>query len=51
MADVFAFSSIPIVDFSRLQNPETKDEALAELRQAIFVVGFLYLTNTGLEVG
>ena len=44
------FSSVPIVDFARLNDPSTKDEELANLRQAIFVVGFLYLTNTGLEV-
>lgn len=45
-----SFSSIPIIDFARLQDPATKDETLAQLRDAIFVVGFLYLTNHGLEV-
>ncbi|KAJ5601218.1 Oxoglutarate/iron-dependent dioxygenase [Penicillium lagena] len=44
------FSSVPTVDFTRLTSPETKSEELAKLRDAIFVVGFLYLTNTGLEV-
>ncbi|RJE20447.1 Oxidoreductase, 2OG-FeII oxygenase family [Aspergillus sclerotialis] len=44
-----SFSSIPIIDFRQLQDPATKDEALAKLRDAIFVVGFLYLTNHGLE--
>lgn len=48
MAD--AFSSIPIIDFSRLQNASTREEALSQLRDAIFRVGFLYLTNHGLEV-
>ncbi|KAJ5143432.1 uncharacterized protein N7515_002219 [Penicillium bovifimosum] len=43
------FSSVPIVDFARLSDPVTKDEELAKLREAIFLVGFLYLTNTGLE--
>ncbi|KAJ6179971.1 hypothetical protein N7519_010432 [Penicillium mononematosum] len=43
------FSSVPIVDFARLNDSVTKDEELANLREAIFVVGFLYLTNTGLE--
>ncbi|EYE91345.1 isopenicillin N synthase family dioxygenase [Aspergillus ruber CBS 135680] len=43
------FSSIPIIDFSRLQSPSTKEEALEQLRDAIFRVGFLYLTNHGLE--
>lgn len=44
------FSSIPIIDFSRLQDPSTKEETLEQLRDAIFRVGFLYLTNHGLEV-
>jgi isopenicillin N synthase-like dioxygenase len=48
MADTF--SSIPIIDFRRLQDPQTKAEALTELREAIFLAGFLYLTNHGLEV-
>lgn len=46
-----SFSSIPIIDFQRLQDPRTKEETLAQLRDAIFIVGFLYLTNHGLEVG
>ena len=41
---------MPIVDFARLNDPVTKNEELSKLREAIFVVGFLYLTNTGLEV-
>lgn len=48
MAD--AFKSIPVIDFGRLQDPSTKEEALTQLRDAIFRVGFLYLTNHGLEV-
>lgn len=44
------FSSVPIVDFARLSSPAEKNEELPKLRDAIFVVGFLYLTNTGLEV-
>lgn len=44
------FSSVPTVNYSRLNNPATKDAELLKLREAIFVVGFLYLTNTGLEV-
>jgi hypothetical protein len=47
MAD---FSSIPIIDFGRLQDPSTKEETLVQLREAIFLVGFLYLTNHGMEV-
>ena len=48
--DQYAFKSVPIINFSQLQNQATRDRALAELRNAIFVVGFLYLTHTGLEV-
>lgn len=44
------FSSVPTVDFIKLTSPDTKSEELAKLRDAIFVVGFLYLTKTGLEV-
>ncbi|KAB8237538.1 hypothetical protein BDV23DRAFT_170489 [Aspergillus alliaceus] len=47
MADTF--SSIPIIDLRRLQDPLTKAEALEQLREAIFQVGFLYLINHGLE--
>ncbi|KAJ5355525.1 Oxoglutarate/iron-dependent dioxygenase [Penicillium cataractarum] len=43
------FSSVPQVDYSRLKDPSTRDDELTKLREAIFVVGFLYLTNTGLE--
>lgn len=44
------FSSVPTVNYSRLNNPTTKHAELLKLREAIFAVGFLYLTNTGLEV-
>jgi isopenicillin N synthase-like dioxygenase len=44
------FTTVPTVDFARLKNPATKSEELARLRDAIFIVGFLYLVNTGLEV-
>ncbi|THD00337.1 hypothetical protein EYZ11_000230 [Aspergillus tanneri] len=42
------FSSIPLIDWQALHS-DTKPEALAQLRDAIFQVGFLYLTNHGLE--
>lgn len=45
-----SFTSIPLVDFGRLRNPETKKAELEVLRAAVFDVGFLYLVNTGLEV-
>ncbi|CAI7629745.1 unnamed protein product [Penicillium pancosmium] len=43
------FSSVPKVDYARLQDKATRQEELDKLQNAIFVVGFLYLTNTGLE--
>lgn len=45
------FQSLPIVDFKALQDEKTKPEALEKLKHALFSVGFLYLANTGLEVG
>lgn len=45
-----SFSYVPQVDYARLQDKATREEELVKLRNAIFVVGFLYLINTGLEV-
>ncbi|EED21038.1 oxidoreductase, 2OG-Fe(II) oxygenase family, putative [Talaromyces stipitatus ATCC 10500] len=44
-----SFESLPIIDFQALQSDATKSEALADLKNALFHVGFLYLANTGLE--
>ncbi|PVH68468.1 oxidoreductase [Cadophora sp. DSE1049] len=44
-----SFSAIPVVDYSQLLDPGRKAEALSQLRDAVFNVGFLYLTKTGLE--
>ncbi|EXJ71066.1 uncharacterized protein A1O5_06059 [Cladophialophora psammophila CBS 110553] len=44
-----SFSTIPIIDFTNLQSAETKPQALKQLQDALFKVGFLYLINTGLE--
>ncbi|KAJ5106114.1 hypothetical protein N7456_002789 [Penicillium angulare] len=44
-----AFSSVPAVDYSRLNDPNLKSNELSKLKEAIFGVGFLYLTHTGLE--
>lgn len=38
---------IPIIDFVSLKTANGKEE----LRKALFSIGFLYLVNTGLEVG
>lgn len=45
-----SFSSIPIIDFKAFKSTETKLQALKQLEDALFKVGFLYLVNTGLEV-
>lgn len=48
MAD---FSQIPILDLSRARNADTKAAFLAELRHALLHVGFLYLSQTGVDAG
>ncbi|KAJ5718849.1 Oxoglutarate/iron-dependent dioxygenase [Penicillium malachiteum] len=43
------FESVPIVNFAHLSDPRHQRNELSKLKEAIFTVGFLYLTNTGLE--
>ncbi|ETN46013.1 uncharacterized protein HMPREF1541_00196 [Cyphellophora europaea CBS 101466] len=43
-----SFSSIPILDLSLADNPDTKPALLADLRHALLEVGFLYIKNTGI---
>lgn len=45
-----SFSKVPVLDFSRFSNEGTKEEELSKLKEAIFEVGFLYLSNTGIDV-
>lgn len=42
------FTSIPILDLSQADDPETKPVFLEELRHALMEVGFLYLRNVGI---
>ncbi|VVT53545.1 uncharacterized protein SAPINGB_P003628 [Magnusiomyces paraingens] len=44
-----AFTSLPIIDISLADNPETKPKLLQDLEHALFRVGFLYLINHGIE--
>ena len=44
------FTSIPILSLEQARHPVTKPVFLAELRDALLNVGFLYLTDTGLPV-
>lgn len=43
------FTSLPIIDLSLANDPETKVKLLEDLRYALFRVGFLYLINHGSE--
>ncbi|KAF1849527.1 putative hyoscyamine 6-dioxygenase [Cucurbitaria berberidis CBS 394.84] len=42
-----AFTSIPIIDLSKANVPDTKVELLRDLRHALTSVGFLYVSNHG----
>lgn len=44
-----SFASIPILDLSLSRDPETKHAFLADLRRALLEVGFLYISNTGID--
>ncbi|ANB15198.1 hypothetical protein AWJ20_2822 [Sugiyamaella lignohabitans] len=44
-----AFKSLPIIDISLAKDPQTKTQLLADIKDALFRVGFLYLVNHGLE--
>lgn len=42
-----ASATLPILDLSRANNPQQKQELLEQLRDALFNVGFLYIKNHG----
>jgi isopenicillin N synthase-like dioxygenase len=44
-----SFSSIPILDLSLAKSPSTKPAFLSDLRNALLDVGFLYISNTGID--
>lgn len=44
-----SFSTIPILDLALSRNPKTKPLFLQDLRRAILEVGFLYVSNTGID--
>ncbi|KAK3071004.1 hypothetical protein LTR53_009452 [Teratosphaeriaceae sp. CCFEE 6253] len=44
-----AFTAIPILDLSEARSSETKPAFLAQLRDALLNVGFLYIKSTGIE--
>lgn len=44
-----SFKSIPVLDLSLADDPATKPAFLAELRDALMEVGFLYIKNVGIS--
>lgn len=44
-----SFDSIPILDLSQARDPKTKAPFLSSLRHALLGVGFLYISNTGID--
>lgn len=44
-----SFKEIPILDLALAGNPATKPAFLADLRNALMEVGFLYLKNVGVS--
>lgn len=44
-----SFSSIPVLDLSLSNDPDTKPAFLDSLRNALLEVGFFYISNTGID--
>ena len=44
-----SFYSIPILDLSLANNPDTKEIFLQDLRHALLEVGFLYIKHFGVD--
>lgn len=44
-----AFKELPIVDLKKLDDPESRQQTLDQIRSALFEVGFLYIVNHGVE--
>jgi len=44
-----SFTSIPVLDLSLSQHPDTKPAFLSDLRSALLEVGFLYISKTGID--
>jgi len=43
------FKSIPVLSLARARDPATKPEFLKDLLHALLNVGFLYISDTGLD--
>ena len=48
---LMSFDSIPVLDLSLARHPDTKPQFLESLRNALLEIGFLYISNTGIEDG
>ncbi|EON67124.1 hypothetical protein W97_06377 [Coniosporium apollinis CBS 100218] len=46
-----AFSAVPVLPLAAARDPDTKPAFLDQLRDALLNVGFLYLSETGLDEG
>ena len=44
-----SFDSIPLLDLSFSRRPDTKPSFLSDLRRALIEVGFLYISNIGID--
>jgi isopenicillin N synthase-like dioxygenase len=44
-----SFTELPILDLSLARDPATKTKFLDDLRYALLEVGFLYISNTGID--
>lgn len=44
-----SFKSIPVLDLALADDPATKPAFLADLREALMEVGFLYIKNVGIS--
>lgn len=47
-AAVETFSKVPILSLAAARSPDTKPAFLAQLRDALITVGFMYISDTGL---
>jgi isopenicillin N synthase-like dioxygenase len=41
-----SFTTVPVLDLAKANDPATKSELLEQLRHALMEVGFLYISNT-----
>ena len=47
--ETMSFNTIPVLDLSLSRDPKTKPGFLEDLRHALLHVGFLYISNMGID--